>query len=120
MNHIVAEGLLLRGGVTQVSQAVATDGYNGARIHVWLIRSTGSLISGGLNLDLEGSMDLDNWVAPSLGFNVSVFDEPPLNEWVPSSGGAPAVNFPFIRVRYRNDTTEDILLGASVVLYNRA
>jgi len=121
MNHIVAEGLLIPAGTSQVSQAVAMEDHNGLKVHVWLIQATGPLGGGnGLNLDVEGSVDLDNWIAPDFGFNVTVAEPAPINQWLPATGGEPAVSFPFIRVRYRNESTEDILLGASVTPYDRA
>jgi|JI102314A1RNA_FD_contig_31_7715912_length_515_multi_2_in_0_out_0_1 hypothetical protein len=115
-HHVVTEKLLLASSGQQVSQAIPNQGLaNAIWINAW-IESGGTITSGDLDIDVQQSFDLDTWATVS-----SIYGSLSLAPGSVSFGtdyiGTACIRAPFVRLKFKNTTAIDLLVGAEVRLF---
>jgi hypothetical protein len=116
VHQILAEGLVLSAASEEVSQAVAMGEDNMVSVQAEIVAVSTDISTGsGVTFSVEGSNDLENWTTTTLSysFEATTYQGPSMT-YLPPYSNAPTIGFPFVRVRYKNDSSAEILLRVSM------
>lgn len=103
---------------TEVTQAVPMGDDNTIELQVCLIAASAASLTG-VTVTVEGSDDLENWDNMMLAYQETLYNVPAV-ELIPSSAPMSAIPFDFVRVKFEQGGSEDVLLDAAISMSKMA
>lgn len=114
MAQVLAEGLYLSSTrKTEVTQAVGMGDDNTVKLQVSLIACSAASLGTGVTVTVEGSDDLENWDKMAMAYQAIVYNAPAV-ELIPYSSPMSAIPFDYVRVKFEQGGSEDVILDAAL------